>query len=402
MTKAVIVGYARTAFAKAYSPDSPAAMAGRKGALADVRPDDMNVAVVNGLLEQSGIDPQDVKKLLTGTAFPEGPQGLNMARLTVTNPNSQLTKSTGGTTVNRFCGSSMETIAYAAHAIEAGAGEVFLATGVESMSSIPMSGWNPDLNPDIYDGNVKAYMSMGRTAENVQRKYGVERSLQEAFAQRSHQKTAAAQAAGKFKDEIVQITQAPGFMEDNIVQPEISLEEMAAAKPAFEQEGTVTKYTSSPITDGAAGVALTSDTYAEAHSLDVLAEVVAFGETGLEPEIMGMGPVGATQDALANASKKLGRELTIADIDIIELNEAFASQALASMSELGIDEAKVNLDGGAISLGHPLGASGARITGKVAQLLNRENKEFGLATMCIGGGQGVAMILRNPNFKPQI
>lgn len=395
MKKAVIVGYARTAFAKAYSPDSPAAQAGRQGKLAKVRPDDMVVDVINGLIEQTGIDPKDVETVLTGTAFPEGAQGLNMARLAVTHPDSKLTNSTGGVTLNRFCGSSMHTIADAVAHVTSGWGDVVISTGVESMSSNPMSGWNPDLNPEIYDGNVQAYMGMGRTAENLARKYSITREAQEAFALKSHQKAAAAQAEGKFKDEIVPVRHAPDFMDDNVLQPSITLEDMAAKRPAFEKEGTVTASTSSPITDGAAGVAVTSAEYAEEHSLDVLAEVVGFAGSGCDPEIMGIGPVEATQKALDRAG------LTLDDIDVIELNEAFAAQSLAVIEELGLDQDKVNIDGGAIALGHPLGASGSRITGKAAALLNRENKEYGLATMCIGGGQGVAMVLRNPNYTPK-
>lgn len=393
--KAVIVGYARTAFTKAYSPDSPAAQAGRQGKLAEVRPDDMVVDVINGLIEKTGINPQDVETVLTGTAFPEGPQGLNMARIAVTHPDSKLGNNTGGVTLNRFCGSSMHTIADAVAHITNGWGDVIISTGVESMSSLPMSGWNPDLNPEIYDGNVQAYMGMGRTAENLARKYSISREAQEAFALKSHQKAAAAQAEGKFKDEIVPVRHAPDVMNDNVVQGDITLEDMAQKRPAFEKEGSVTAATSSPITDGAAGVAVTSEEYAMQNGLDVLAEVVSFAGSGCDPEIMGIGPVESTKKALERAG------LTLADIDVIELNEAFAAQSLAVIEELGLDQEKVNIDGGAIALGHPLGASGSRITGKVASLLNRENKQYGLATMCIGGGQGVAMVLKNPNYKPQ-
>jgi acetyl-CoA acyltransferase len=389
MTNAVIVDYVRTPFARAFSPD---VAAGKKGAYADILPEDMMVQLIDTLVSRTGLNPADVETLLTGCAFPEATQGLNVARNVILHPESKLPQSVGAVTLNRFCGSSMHVIQDAAAHIAAGAGEVFICTGVESMSQVPMSGWNPMLNPKIYDGDVRAYMNMGRTAENLARKYEIERALQEEFAMRSHQKASLAQQAGKFDQELVPLKDAPEVTADNAVRPETTLEKLAGLKPAFETAGTVTAGTSSPITDGASAVLVTSEEYAKKHNLPILARVKSFAGSGCAPEIMGIGPVESSRKALQRAG------LEIKDIDIFELNEAFAAQALAVIKDLGIEQEKVNLDGGAIALGHPLGASGARITGKAASLLQRENKRYALATMCIGGGQGVAMVLENPKF----
>ncbi len=387
MKNAVIVDYVRTPFARAFSPD---VAAGKKGEFAHILPDDMLAQLVQKLIERTGVNPSDVETLLTGCAFPEATQGLNLARNVVLHPDSSLPHSVGAATVNRFCGSSMHVIQDAAGHIAAGAGDVFICTGVESMSQVPMSGWNPMLNHKIYDGDVRAYMNMGRTAENLARKYNIERALQEEFALRSHLKAAAAAAEGKMDRELVPLKEAPHVKADNAVRGDTTLEKLASLKPAFETAGTVTAGTSSPITDGASAVMVTSEEYAKKHNLPILAHIKSFAGSGCAPEIMGIGPVEASRKALARAG------LTVNDIDIFELNEAFAAQALSVIKELGIDESKVNLDGGAIALGHPLGASGARITGKAASLLERENKRYALATMCIGGGQGIAMVLERP------
>lgn len=390
MRNAVIVDFVRTPFARAFSPD--VAM-GKKGEYADILPDDMAIALINALIDRTGIDPKDVEDHLMGCAFPEATQGLNLARNTILHPDSKLTQSTAGATINRFCGSSMHTIQDAVGQIAAGAGDVFICSGVESMSQVPMTGWNPMLNPKVYDGDVRAYMNMGRTAENLATKYNIARSVQEEFALRSHQKAAAAQKDGKFDKELVTLAQAPNVRADNAVRPDTTLEKLATLKPAFDANGSVTAATSSPITDGASAVMVVSEEYAEKHKLPVLARVKSFARSGCAPEIMGIGPVDASKKALKRAG------LDIKDIDLFELNEAFAAQALAVIEELGVDQDKVNLDGGAIALGHPLGASGARITGKAASLLQREEKRYALATMCIGGGQGIAMVLENPRFK---
>jgi acetyl-CoA acyltransferase len=372
----VIAGYAR----------SPFHFAG-KGDLASVRPDDLAAATVAELLKRTGIDPNDIEDLTLGCAFPEGEQGFNVARLVVNI--ARLPVSIAGTTVNRFCGSSMQSIHQAAGAIQMGAGHAFICAGVESMSRIPMGGFNPLPNPALAKNYPQAYIGMGETAENLAKKYQVTRARQELFAVSSQQKAAAARAAGKLKDEIVPVTTPEGktVKEDGCIRPETTRETLGALRPAFDQSGTVTAGTSSPLTDGASATLVTSEEYARAHGLKIIARIRATAVSGCAPEIMGIGPVEATRKALERA------KLTIKNIDIAELNEAFAAQSLSVLQELGLDEAKVNLDGGAIALGHPLGASGARITGKAASLLQREGKQFALATMCIGGGQGIATIL---------
>lgn len=375
MKSVVIAGYARSPFCLA-----------SKGDLAETRADDMAAAVVRGLIERTKIDPNDIEDLILGCAFPEGEQGLNVARLI--GFLAQLPLSVAGVTVNRFCGSSMQSIHIAAGAIQMGAGEAFICAGVESMSRVPMSGFNPMPNPVLAEKYPQAYMSMGVTAENVARKYGILRREQESFAVVSQTKAVAAQAAGRFKDEIVSITTKKKIVDqDGCIREGTTIEKLATLKPAFEEKGSVTAATSSPLTDGASAVLVTSEDYARQHGLPILARIRAIAVGGCSPEIMGIGPVVASQKALKRAG------LTIKDIDIVELNEAFASQSIACIRDLGIDISKTNIDGGAIALGHPLGATGARITGKAAQILKREGKKFALATQCIGGGQGIATIL---------
>lgn len=353
-----------------------------KGDLAKVRPDDMAAAVVRALVDDTGVNPEDLEDLIMGCAFPEAEQGFNIARLVVNH--AGLPISVGGATVNRFCGSSMTAIHIAAGSIQMGAGEAFIAAGVESMSRIPMGGFNPLPNPALFDTYPQAYMGMGETAENLAKKYKISRAEQEEFAVSSHQKAAAAAASGKFDNEIVPIGDVKT---DGTIRPESSVEKLAELKPAFLEDGSVTAATSSPLTDGSAAVLVCSEAYADKHKLPKLARIKSVAVSGCAAEIMGIGPVPATQKALERAGLKLS------DIDIIELNEAFAAQGLSVLKELGADIKKVNLDGGAIALGHPLGTSGARITGKAASLLAREKKKYALATMCIGGGQGVATIL---------
>jgi acetyl-CoA acyltransferase len=353
-----------------------------KGALAKVRPDDMAALVVKALVEATGVQPGDIEDLMMGCAFPEAEQGFNIARLVA--GHAGLPISVAGVTMNRFCGSSMTAIHTAAGMIQMGAGEVFIAAGVESMSRIAMGGFNPMPNPAIYKDYPQAYISMGETAENLAKKYSISRTDQDSFAVNSHKKAAAAAAAGKFADEIVAIG---SVKEDGTIRADSNVEALGALKPAFFSDGSVTAGTSSPLTDGSAAVIVASEAYADEHKLPKLARIVSVATAGCAAEIMGIGPVPATQKALARAGLKLS------DIDIFELNEAFAAQGLSVIKELGIDIAKVNLDGGAIAMGHPLGTSGARITGKAASLLKREKKKYALATMCIGGGQGVATVL---------
>ncbi|MDH5723359.1 MAG: thiolase family protein [Alphaproteobacteria bacterium] len=353
-----------------------------KGDLARVRPDDMAAQVVKALVKDTGVKPDDIEDLIMGCAFPEAEQGFNIARLVA--GHAGLPISVAGVTMNRFCGSSMSAIHNAAGMIQMGAGDAFICAGVESMSRIPMGGFNPMPNPAIFKEYPQAYMGMGETAENLAKKYKIERKEQEEFAVNSHKKAAAAAKSGKFKDELVAIGDVT---EDGTIRADSSVEKLAELKPAFLSDGSITAATSSPLTDGSAAVLVCSEDYADKNKLPKLARIKSVAVAGCAAEIMGIGPVPATQKALERAGIKLD------DIDIIELNEAFAAQGLSVIKELGMDIAKVNLDGGAIALGHPLGTSGARITGKAASLLAREKKKYALATMCIGGGQGVATVL---------
>ena len=362
----VLCGYKRSPFHFA-----------NKGALAGVRPDDMAAAVINALLEDTKVKPEDIEDLLMGCAFPEAEQGFNIAKIVV--QLCGLPVSVAGATINRFCGSSMTTIQMAAGYIQMGAGDVFIAAGVESMSRIPMGGFNPMPNPSLGEKYPQAYMNMGETAENLAKKYSISRQEQEEFALASHQKAAKAREDGKFKDEIVEIADVS---EDGCIRPETTLENLAGLKLAFDENGSVTAGTASPLTDGAAVVLVASEEYADKHGLPKMARIKSVGVAGCGAEIMGIGPVPSSQKALERAG------VSIDDIDVVELNEAFAAQSIPV-----IDQGKLNLDGGAIALGHPLGASGARITGKLASLMQREKAKLGLATMCIGGGQGTAIIL---------
>lgn len=353
-----------------------------KGALAKVRPDDMAAEIVRALVAATGVKLEDIEDLVMGCAFPEAEQGFNIARLVANH--AGLPVSAAGVTLNRFCGSSMTAIHNAAGMIAMGAGDVFVCAGVESMSRIPMGGFNPMPNPVIFEKYPQAYMSMGETAENLAKKYAISRGEQDQFAASSQNKAASAAQSGKFNEEIVPLGEVKT---DGTIRFETTAEGLSALKPAFLSDGTVTAGTSSPLTDGCAAVLVTSESYADANKLPKLARIRSVAVAGCAAEIMGIGPVPAVKKALWRAALKLD------DIDIIELNEAFAAQSLAVIKELGADPTKINLDGGAIALGHPLGASGARITGKAASLLAREKKKYALATMCIGGGQGVATIL---------
>ena len=353
-----------------------------KGDLAKVRPDDMAAEIVKALVASTGVKADDIEDLIMGCAFPEAEQGFNIAKLVA--GHAGLPESVAGATVNRFCGSSMTSIHIAAGMIQMGAGDVFVAAGVESMSRIPMGGFNPMPNPAIYADYPQAYIGMGETAENLATKYDIARDAQDEFAVNSHKKAAVAAAGGKFDDEIVPIGDVTT---DGTIRPDSNVEKLATLKPAFLEGGSVTAATSSPLTDGAAAVIVCSEEYADKNGLDKLARIKSIATAGCKADIMGIGPVPATNKALERAG------LTMDDIDIVELNEAFAAQGLSVIKELGIDIKKVNLDGGAIALGHPLGTSGARITGKAASLLKREGRKYALATMCIGGGQGVATVL---------
>ncbi len=374
-TQAVICGYKRSPFCFA-----------NKGELIKKRTDDMVASVIRALVQSTSVKVDDIEDIIMGCAFPEGEQGLNVGRLV--SLLADLPLSVAGVTVNRFCGSSMQSIHMAAGAIAAGAGDVFICAGMESMTRIPMGGFNPSPNPELYEKSPGAYMSMGETAENVANRYGITRLQQEEMAVSSHQKAAKAREEGRLREEIVSIdVRGQEVSQDGCIRPETTLEALAHLKPAFDEKGSVTAGTSSPLTDGVAAVLVCSESYARAHDLPIIARIKSFAVSGVDPEYMGIGPVAATKKALKRA------ELTISDIDVIELNEAFASQAMACIKELGIDMNRVNIDGGALALGHPLGATGARITGKAATLLKRQGGKYALATQCIGSGQGIATIL---------
>lgn len=367
MTNAVICAYARSPFTPAH-----------KGELIEVRPDDLGAAVIDGLLEKTGLDPLLVEDVLCGCAFPEGEQGFNIGRQLVFL--SKLDKKTGGSTINRWCGSSMQAIHIAAGNIAIGGGDVFIAIGVESMTRIPIGGFNPMPNPALYESYPEAYMNMGETAEEVASLKDVSRQAMEEFALKSHQKAAAAELS----KEIIEVA---GVTQDGCIRGDSTLEKMAELNPAFRADGRVTAATSSPLTDGAAAVIVASEEAADKHGLPKLARIKSVAVAGLAPEIMGLGPIPSSKLALERAG------LSPDDIDIWEINEAFAAQAIPVQQELNIPDDRLNIDGGAIALGHPLGASGARITGKAAQLLHDKGGHYAVASMCIGGGMGIATVL---------
>ena len=375
MKSVVIAGYLRSPFTQA-----------KKGKLARVRPDELIAQVVRGLVRKTGVKTEDIEDLILGCAFPEAEQGLNLGR--IVGFLAELPLSVAGATVNRFCGSSMQAIHMAAGAIQMDAGEVFICGGIESMSRVPMPGFNFLPHPGLCQSFPQAYIFMGQTAENLARRYPISRQEQEEFAVMSHKKAAAAQASGNHLAEIIAIEHEGEKIEtDGCIRPDTSVEALAKLEPAFDKNGVVTAGTSAPLTDGAAAVLVCSEDYAKKNSLEMLARIKSVAVSGAEPDVMGIGPVSATRKALARAGLSLDK------IDIVELNEAFAVQVLACVHELQIPLEKLNLEGGALALGHPLGASGARITGKAAALLKKRGGQYALATMCIGGGQGIATIL---------
>lgn len=376
--KAVIAAYARSPFHFA-----------RKGRLADVRPDTLAAQVLQGLLQRIDLDPGLLEDVILGCAYPEAAQGNNLAR--IVGLLAGLPETVGGMTVNRFCGSSMQAVHIAAAQIEAGMGDAFVCVGVESMTMVPQGGFNFSPNPGL-QASSDAYVSMGETAENVAQRWNVSRADQELLALQSHLKAAAARDEGRLADEIIPIPLPGGELvdSDGCIRPATTLEGLEALKPAFRPDGMVTAGTSSPLTDGAAAVLVTSDDFAQRHGLRALARIRSFATVGVDPAIMGIGPIPATRKALARAG------LTVADLDVVEINEAFSSQALACIRDLGLDMSVVNMDGGGLAIGHPLGATGARITGKAAALLARKQGRYALATQCIGGGQGIATVLERP------
>jgi acetyl-CoA acyltransferase len=374
--KALIAAFAR----------SPQTFA-RKGPLAAVRPDTMAAQVVKGLLERTKLDPKLIEDVIMGCAYPEGPQGSNIARIVALLAGLPL--EVGGMTVNRFCGSSMSSIQIAAAQIEAGIGEAYLCAGVESMSMVPQGGFNRSPNPELLANFPDAYISMGQTAENVAKRYNISRHDQEVMAVDSHRKAAQAREQGRLRDEIVPIKLESGEVvsEDGCIRPSTTIEALAGLKPAFAEDGVVTAGTSSPLTDGAAVVLVASEAFSARNGIKPLARIRSAATVGCDPAVMGIGPIPATRKAMARANLKVDA------LDVIEINEAFASQALACIRELKLDPSKINIDGGGMALGHPLGATGARITGKAASLLARTKGRYALATQCIGGGQGIATVL---------
>jgi acetyl-CoA acyltransferase len=393
MNEAVIASSVRTPVGKAF-----------KGTLRSTRPDDLAaVAMQEAIRRVPGLDPKEIEDVILGCAMPEAEQGMNVARNAALR--AGLPVEISAITINRFCSSGLQSIAMAAERIMAGHGDVILAGGTESMTMIPMGGNKVSPNPWLMDHNPDAYLSMGLTAENVARKYGITREEADEFSLASHKKALAAIAAGKFKDEIVPVevkttvvanganghaakakTTTTLFEMDEGPRADTSLEALAKLKPAFHARGTTTAGNSSQMSDGAAATIVMSGERARSLGVKPMARFVGFATAGVPPEIMGIGPAFAIPKVL----KLTG--LTLGQIEVIELNEAFAVQSLAVITMLGIDPARVNPNGGAIALGHPLGCTGAKLTASILRELERRNARYGMVTMCIGGGMGAAGI----------
>ncbi len=386
MKQAYILAVARTPGCKA-----------KKGKLKDMRPDDLAAIAIKAVLERGGVDPKEVEDVILGCAFPEGEQGMNMARIAAMK--AGLPIEVPGQTVNRFCSSGLETIATAAERIMAGFADVIIAGGAESMTMIPMGGVKYSANPGLVAEWPESFASMGVTAELVAEKYGINRADQDAFAVESHRRAAAAIAAGKFKDEIVPVEVEQTLLvgnkikrskevvdSDDGVRGDSTVEGLSALKAAFKVGGSVTAGNSSQMTDGAAAVLVVSDEWLKKTGKKALARFVAFAVKGVPPELMGIGPIAAIPAALKLA------KLELADIGLVELNEAFAAQSLAVVRELKLDPAKVNVNGGAIALGHPLGCTGAKLTSTLLNEMKRSGTRYGMVSMCIGGGMGAAGI----------
>jgi acetyl-CoA acyltransferase len=385
MKDVAIVSGVRTPFGRAL-----------KGGLKDTRPDDMAAQVIREALSRApGIDGKEVEDVVLGCAMPEAEQGMNVARVAALA--AGLPDEVAAMTVNRFCSSGVQSIALVADRIAAGAYDVGIAGGVESMTMIPMGGNKVSFSPAVVDKRPDVFTPMGVTAENIARRFGVERKDQDAFALRSHQRALAAQKEGKLDAEIVAVdttlfdgedhAHAMRVVKDEGPRGDTSLESLAKLKPAFDPTGSVTAGNSSPLTDGAAAVVVTSAERAKAARLTPLGYFRAFAVAGVPPDIMGIGPVPAVRKLLTRAGLKIDQ------IDLFELNEAFAAQSLYCARELGIDPEKLNVNGGAIALGHPLGVSGARLAITILHELARRNGRYGVVTMCIGGGMGAAALL---------
>ena len=386
MQEAVIVSAKRTAVGRA-----------NKGTLATYRPEDMGAAVVKAALDAvPTLDLKEIDDVMIGCAMPEGQQGLNMGR--VISLRAGLPETVAAQTVNRFCSSGLQTIALASQQIMSGMGEVIVAGGTESMSAVPMRGHNFSPNPWMVDNMPEVYINMGLTAENVAHEFDVSREAQDEFSVRSHELAAAAIDGGRFKDSIVPLKvetitpdgkQTVTFDTDEHLRRGTSMEGLANLRPVFKTEGTVTAGNSSPLSDGAAAVVVMSRRKAEALGLKPLARFISFGAGGVRPDVMGIGPIAAVPKALKYAG------LSLADIDLIELNEAFAAQAVAVIRQLEFDLQETNVNGGAIALGHPLGATGAKLTTQLIDEMKQRGSRYGMVTMCIGGGMGAAGIFEN-------
>jgi acetyl-CoA acyltransferase len=394
MREAVIVAMTRTAVGRA-----------KKGTTRNARPDDMAAAVVRELLRQTAdkLDPALVDDFVLGCAYPEGPQGLNPARTSAIM--GGLPVDVPAQTINRFCSSGLQAIAIAAERIMADGADVIIAGGVESMSQVPMTGFKLSPNLHLAENHPEVYMSMGLTAERVAQEYGVTREMQDEFAANSHAKAAAAQEAGKFAEEILplefeevtagqdggQVRSALVFDRDEHLRADTTAEVLSKLRPVFVQNGTVTAGNSSPLSDGAAGVVVMEAETASRLGFEPIARFVGFNVAGVRPEVMGIGPVAAVPRVL----KRTG--LTLNDLDLIELNEAFGAQSVAVIRELALNPDLVNVNGGAIALGHPLGATGAKLTVQLLHELRRRGAKRGMVTMCIGGGMGAAGIFEMLN-----
>ena len=394
MYEAVIVSGVRSAVGRS-----------RKGSLANVRPDELAATVVKEVIERAGIEPELVEDVIMGCAMPEGEQGLNVARIAAMRAGLPVT--VAGQTVNRFCSSGLQTIALAGQGIMTGMNEVVIAGGVESMSMIPNVGHKFAPNPKLAAEDPEIYSSMGITAENVAERFNVSREDQDKFSLRSHQRAAAAIKEGKFKEEIVPIEVRKVWIDDNGERQEknftfdtdegvrynTNMAALAKLRPVFRNKGSVTAGNSSQTSDGAAALLLMSRQKAEELGLEPILAFRSFAVGGVAPEIMGIGPIAAVPKALKIAG------ITLDEVDIIELNEAFAAQSLAVIRELEMDEEKVNVNGGAIALGHPLGCSGAKLTVQIMYEMQRRNLRYGLVTMCIGGGMGAAGVFENLKYQ---
>ena len=372
---AVLVGFKRSPFTIA-----------NKGLLSKIRPEDILSQVINDLIKTTNINKDDIEDIIAGCAYPEGAQGYNIAK--IVSFMTDMPEHVGGMTINRWCGSSMQAIHSAAGAISMNAGKVFICCGIESMTFVPINGLNYTPHPELLIDQPNVYLSMGLTAENVAKKYNLSRKEQQDFAILSHANAAKSQLSKNFDQEITIIKKDNiEVKSDGGIRPNTSQEILNNLKLVFDENGTITAGTASPLTDGASATLVCEEEYAKANKLPIIARIKSTAIQGCPPELMGLGPINASKKALKRAN------LEIKDIDIVELNEAFASQSIACIKELKINPEIVNIEGGAIALGHPLGATGTRITAKAASLMIKHNKKYALATQCIGLGQGIATVL---------